>query len=1029
MNITDIFIRRPVMAICINIIVLVAGLQAINTLTTRQYPRSDMAVVKVTTTYIGASSDLVRGYITTPLEKVIASADGIDYMESSSKQSVSEISAHLRLNYDTNDALSQIQAKIAEVRNQLPSEAEAPIISIETTDNRFASMYLSFYSEKLDPSQITDYLLRVIQPQLSAVPGVQKADILGARTFAMRVWLKPDAMAARGVSPAKVWQALRQNNTVAAPGSTKGSMVSIPLAINSDLQSVEEFRQLVVSSSDEKLVRLGDIADVVLGAEQYDEDVRFDGKPATFMGIWVLPNANSLEVIKAVRKEFPAIRANLPGGMQFGIPYDATKYIENSIDEVLKTLGETVGIVVLVIFLFIGSLRSVLVPVIAIPLSLLGGVALMQAMGFSLNLLTLLAIVLAVGLVVDDAIVMLENVERHVKEGLHPVKAALVSARELAGPIISMTITLAAVYAPIGIQGGLTGVLFREFAFTLAGAVFISGFVALTLSPVMAAMLVKERRHDHSDENWLQHRIETDFGKIQNKYRQVLQRALQYRPALTLAAVMIAFLALPFYLFSTKELAPKEDQGIVFGIVNASPYSTLEQTNIFTKEVAKVFKTFPEYATSFQLTGPSFGFSGMVVKPWSERSRTTEEMTGEAWGKAAAIPGIQVIMTTPAALPGGSNFPVELVITTTQPAERLLEYGGKLVGAAFASGKFMYADMDLKYDLPEATITLDREKIASMGLTLQDVAQDISAATGGGYANRFNLQGRSYKVIPQLERKARLNASDLLNLHVRGPNGTLIPLGTVAHIVDSVTPRELKRFQQLNSVTIQGAIPPGVSINDALTALETTAAEILPPGFTLDYAGESRQLRQEGSKMLATLGLALVLIYLVLAAQFESFRDPFIILAGSVPLALAGALFFSFLGFTTINIYSQVGLVTLVGLIAKNGILIVEFANNLREQGHDKMSAVVEAASTRLRPVLMTSVATVVGHFPLILATGAGAAARNSIGIMLVSGMIIGTAFTLFIVPTIYLLFSGSRHSLLGENATDMTKHETKTFA
>ncbi|MCC6952800.1 MAG: efflux RND transporter permease subunit [Deltaproteobacteria bacterium] len=1000
MAFTDTFIRRPVLAICVNLLILVAGYQAIRSIATRQYPRSDVAVVIVKTAYVGANADLVRGFITTPLERVIASADGIDYLESSSAQGLSTITAHLRLNFDVNAALTQIQAKVAQVRNDLPPEAEAPIIDVETSDNRFASMYLSFYSDELAANQITDYLTRVVQPKLSSVPGVQKADILGARTFAMRIWLRPEKMAARGISPSDVEAALQRNNFLSAPGNAKGSMITVSLTTNTDLQSREDFENLVVKQDGATLVRLSDVADVVLGAENYDEDVRFDGKQATFMGVWVLPNANSLEVVAAVRETFPEIEGALPRGMKFSVPYDGTRYIADAIDEVVKTLAETIAIVIVVIFLFIGSLRSVLVPVVAIPLSLIGAAAMMYLFGFTLNLLTLLAIVLAVGLVVDDAIVMLENVERHVAEGLSGFDAAIKAARELVGPTIAMTITLAAVYAPIGIQGGLTGTLFREFAFTLAGAVVISGFVALTLSPMMSSVLVRRSEGDGGFKD----RVEHFFERLQTRYARALRGTLTWRPGILAAAAMIMLLIFPFYMFSMKELAPREDQGVVFGIVQAAPNASLDQTMIYSTKVTDVYREFPEYGQSFQLTGPTFGFSGMVTKPWSERSRTTMELEGEAWGKVSQIPGVRVIVTTPPPLPGGSDFPVEFVISTTAEPRVLEPLAQELVGRAFASGKFMFADANLKFDLPQTEIVIDRDKVAAMNLSLDQIGRDLSVATGGNYVNRFNMSGRSYKVIPQLKRSERLVPEQLRDIYVTGPNETLIPLSAIAELEESVQPRELRRFQQLNSVTIQGAYAPGATLDDALTVLEEAAEEILPAGFTVDYAGESRQLRAEGQKLVGTLIVAMLIIYLVLASQFESFRDPFIILAGSVPLALSGALAFVFLDATTLNIYSQVGLVTLVGLVSKNGILIVEFANRMQEEGLSKFEAVIHASATRLRPILMTSVATVVGHFPLVLATGAGAGARNSIGIVLVSGMIIGTAFTLFVVPAIYTL-------------------------
>lgn len=1004
-KITDIFVKRPVLATCVNLLVLVAGLYATFNLTTRQYPKSDMAVVKVTTAYIGASAELVKGYVTTPLEKAIASADGIDYLQSSSKQGLSEISANLELNYDVNAALTQIQAKIAEVRNELPAEAESPVINVETTDSQTASMYLSFYSKDLQPNQITDYLLRVVQPKLSSVLGVQKADILGARTFAMRIWLDPKRMAALGVSPSEVKAKLAANNYLTALGQTKGAMVVVNMRANTDLVSVEDFEKLVIKAEDNALVRLSDVAKVELGAEDYDTEVRFGGQTATFMGIWVLPNANSLEVISAVRDVLPGIEANLPAGLSMSVAYDATKYIQDSIQEVIKTLTETVLIVIFVIFMFIGSFRSVLVPVVAIPLSLVGAMGLMLALGFTLNLLTLLAIVLAVGLVVDDAIVMLENAERHVEQGMKPMQAAIVGARELVGPIISMTITLAAVYAPIGIQGGLTGSLFREFAFTLAGAVAVSGFVALTLSPMMCSLLVRSS----SESGAFKRRIERDIGTFQGYYRAIMLRVFSFRPFVLVVTTGVMLLVLPFYMFSAKELAPREDQGVVFSIVQAAPNSSLDQTTLFTKMVQDRFASLPGYEQSFQITWPTFGFSGMVTKPFSERDLTTQEIEGIAWGKMSEVPGIRTIVTTPAPLPGGSNFPVEFVISSTDEPERLKGYAEQLVQTAFQSGAFMYADMDLKIDTPQSEVYIDRDKTALMGLDLRSIGEDLSAFNGGNYVNRFSIQGRSYKVIPLGKRISRLNPEQLSGLYVRGPQDKLIPLSTIAEIRDSVIPRELKRFQQLNSVTIQGALIPGTSIDDGLGALEAKAAEILPTNYVVDYAGESRQLRTEGNTLLYTLGFAILLIYLVLAAQFESFRDPFIILAGSVPLALAGALAFPFFGLTSINIYSQVGLITLVGLVSKNGILIVEFANKLQEEGMSRVDAAIEAARVRLRPVLMTSVATVMGHFPLIIAVGAGAGARNSIGIVLVSGMVIGTFFTLFVVPVLYSVMASTK--------------------
>jgi multidrug efflux pump len=1005
MKFTDLFVKRPVLAIVVNLVILIAGLQSIRSLSVRQYPRSDIAVVQVTTTYVGANADLVRGFITTPLERVIASADGIDYMESSSAQGLSTISVHLKLNYDTNAALTQIQAKVAQVRNDLPPEAEAPVIDLQTADNQFAAMYLGFSSADLDQNQITDYLTRVVQPKLSAVSGVQRADILGDRTFAMRIWLKPDRMASLGISPSTVHDALAKNNYLSAIGSTKGSMVSVNLVANTNLKTPEEFKQLVVKENNGVVVRLGEIADVVLGAQTYEQDVRFNGETATFMGIWVLPTANSLDVIKQVRAEIPGIRAQLPAGMKVGIPYDSTAYIQDAINEVLSTLTETLLIVIVVIFLFLGSFRSVLIPVVAIPVSLVGAVFLMLVAGFTINLLTLLAIVLSVGLVVDDAIVMVENVERHLHMGKNPIQAAKDAARELVGPIIAMTITLAAVYAPIGIQGGLTGALFREFAFTLSGAVIVSGIVALTLSPMMGSRLLRPGASDRGFAGIVNRRFES----VRSLYSRMLTATLRYRPVVLTLWVIVAALMIPFYMFSQRELAPAEDQGVVFGVIQAAPNSTIDQTNIYTDQVYDVYKSFPESQSIFQITSPNGGFGGMVTKPWSERKKTAQQLLVASAGPLSKIPGIRVIPLTPPALPGGGNFPVDFVIASPGEPQQLVQFANQLVQKAMTSGIFIYADSDLKYDQPQAEVVFDRDKVRAQGVDLSQAGQDLSTLLGGNYVNRFSIQGRSYKVIPQVKRVERLTPEQLSQIYVTGAGNKMVPLSTFATLKTTTEPRELKKFQQLNAVRIQGVVPPNVPLDRALTMLEDEAKKILPQGFTVDYAGESRQLRVEGSKFLGTFALSAILIYLVLAAQFESFRDPFIILAGSVPLALSGALLFSFLGLTTLNIYSQVGLITLVGLVSKNGILIVEFANHLQESGKQKLDAIIEAATTRLRPILMTTAATVIGHFPLVLATGPGAGARNSIGIMLVSGMIIGTAFTLFIVPSIYMLVA-KRH-------------------
>jgi multidrug efflux pump len=1018
---TDIFIRRPVLALVVNLVIVIAGVQSLRTVNVRQYPRSENATVTVRTVYVGASADLVRGFVTTPLERAIAAADGIDYLESSSQLGLSTITARLKLNYEPTKALAEISSKVDQVRNDLPPEAEVPIINIETADSQFASAYLSFTSDLLQANQITDYLVRVVQPRLSALEGVQRADILGGRTFAMRVWLKPDRMAALDIHPSQIHEALAANNFLSALGRTKGSLVQVDLTANTDLRSVEDFRNLVVRRSGDNLVRLRDVADVVLGAENYDAEVRFSGEKAVFMGIYVLPNANSLDVIRRVRAEMNSIEKELPTGLQGRIAYDATKYIEDAIHEVLKTLTETLLIVAIVIFLFLGSLRSVLVPLVAIPVSLIGAVFLMQIFGFTINLLTLLAIVLSVGLVVDDAIVIVENVERHVREGRGPIQAALLGARELVGPVIAMTITLAAVYAPIGLQGGLTGSLFREFAFTLAGAVLISGVVALTLSPVMSSRLLDHEREEHG----LVGRINRAFDQLRHAYGRVLDATLAARPAVYVVWIALGLMAVPFFLMAPKELAPSEDQSVLFGVVEAPADATIEQTVFYTEEVNRQMTSLPEAEKTFQVTFPNNGFSGLVLKPWGERKRTAAQTSPDLQKRLNPIPGIRTTVVAPPALPGGGQFPVEFVIASTAEPDVILRFAQQLQKRAAESQKFAFPPLiDTKLDQPQVEVVIDRDKAASLGLNMASVGADLSTLVGGNFVNRFNLAGRSYKVIPQIKRVERLNPQQLEEVYVKGPGDQLVPLSTFASLQKKNGPRALNRFQQFNAVKLSGvAIVP---LDEALKFLESEAARILPKGYKVDYTGESRQLRVEGSKFLPSFVLALILIFLVLAAQFNSFRDPLIILLGSVPLAMFGALLFSFLKMpdpnaafftngwtTTLNIYSQVGLVTLVGLVSKNGILIVQFANELQRGGRRKLAAVRQAALVRLRPVLMTSIATVCGHFPLTLVSGAGAAARNSIGITVVAGMALGTIFTLLVIPSLYVLIA-KQHT--GEN-------------
>src|SRR2546421_685082 len=834
---TDLFIKRPVLAMVVSFVILIAGLQAMKTINVRQYPRTDIASITVISVYTGADAELVRGFITTPLERAIAAADGIDYIQSQSKQSISTISARLKLNYDANKALSDISSKVDAIRRDLPPEAEIPVIEIQSADTQFASCYLSFSSDILQPNEVTDYLVRLVQPRLTAVGGVQKADILGGRPSAMRIWMKPDRMAALNISPAQVRSALSRNNYLAAVGSTKGSLLQVNLTANTDLHTAEDFKKLVVREDKGTLVRLSDIADVMLGAEDYNTEVRFSGEKAVFMGIWVLPNANSVDVIKRVRAEMEQIQKELPTGMTGQIAYDATAYINDAIHEVVKTLIDTLLIVMVVIFLFLGSFRSVVVPVVAIPISLIGALFLMQLFGFSLNLLTLLAIVLSVGLVVDDAIVVVENVERHLRDGMTRMNAALVGARELIGPIIAMTITLAAVYTPIALQGGLTGALFREFALTLAGAVFISGVVALTLSPMMSAYLL---RAGHADRGF-SGIVNRAFDRFREWYGTQLDRSLGARGAIyalwggltVLAAIM--FVLMPS--FASKELAPTEDQGVIFGIITAPANATIDDTIRYADAAGKVFTSIPDTRFTFQLTFPDSGFGGMVLKPWGERKTPTADYLPQVQMKLGAIPGIQMFPVMPAALPGSDTMPVSFIVASTADPERILDLAKQRQMKAMQAGVFRFADIDTKIDQPQSEVVFDHDKVAALGLDLQQVGSDLSASIGGNFVNRFNISGRSYKEISQIKWTDRLNPEKLENIYVSGPQSQLAPLSTVATIRHKTVARSLNRMQQLNAVAINGV--PTRSIDTALKFLEDEAAKILPKGYVIEHTGES----------------------------------------------------------------------------------------------------------------------------------------------------------------------------------------------
>jgi multidrug efflux pump len=1005
MNFTDIFIRRPVLAMVVSLLIVVLGGRSLTSLPINQYPRTQNAVVTISTTYYGADAQTVAGFITQPLEGAIAQAQGIDYLSSSSASGVSTITATLRLNYDASRALTEINTQVNSVKNQLPPAAQQPVLSVavgQTTD----SMYLGFYSDSLPGNSITDFLNRVVKPKLDAVEGVQTAELLGARHFALRAWLDADRLAAHNLTPADINAALGANNYLAALGSSKGQMVQVPLTAATDLHSVEEFRQLVVKQSGDAIVRLQDVANVTLGSENYDINVAFGGVRSVFIGIKVAPEANALDVVARVREAFPGLQAELPLGVVGKIAYDATEFINSSISEVVRTLLEALLIVTVVIFVFVGSLRAVLVPVIAMPLSLVGTFFVMLLLGYSINLLTLLALVLAIGLVVDDAIIVVENVDRHMKEeGLPPLQAALVAARELGSPILAMTVVRVAVYVPIGFQGGLTGALFTEFAFTLAGAVAVSGIVALTLSPMMCSRFFK---HEAQPGRLVQ-AIDRVFDRLRMGYRRALHALLQTWPVLIVMSVLLMGLLGGMFKLSQSELAPEEDQGVVLSQVVGSPTATAQQMQTYAAQVFAAAQAMPEFKQMFQITGVptvNAGIGGVIFKPWEERSRSAKEIQRdlqEQWNKIA---GARVAAFQFPPLPGTSGLPVQFIITTTEPFETLNTVAQTVLDRARTSGKFYFLDADLKLDKPQATVVVDRDKLAALGMTQQDFGSALSAGLGGNYVNYFSIAGRSYKVIPQVQQTDRLNPEQVLGFYIKTPAAGLIPASTVAHVEVQTVPQSITRFQQQNSVTISGV--SGASQGEALAYLQSVVQDVAPVGFNVDYSGASRQFIKESGGFVVTLAFAVIIVFLALAAQFESFRDPVVILV-SVPLALFGALIFIFLGFASMNIYTQVGLVTLMGLISKHGILIVEVAKQQRKLGLDKRQAIEEAASIRLRPILMTTAAMVFGVVPLVMASGAGAAGRHAMGLVIFTGLSIGTLFTLFVVPAMYMFLAGGQ--------------------
>jgi multidrug efflux pump len=1015
MNFTDIFIKRPVLASVVSLMILVLGLRAVGSLPILQYPRTENTVVTVTTTYYGADPAVIAGFIATPLENAIAQANGIDYMTSSSQNSVNTITIYLRLNYEADKALTEINAKIQSVLNRLPSGTQQPVLTVKVGQTVDA-MYIGFDSKVLPRNKITDYLARVVQPKLQAVAGVQTAEILGGQNFALRAWLDPEKLAAYGLTATDVARALQVNDFISGLGTTKGQMVQINLSASTSLHSAKEFADLVLKQSNGAIVRLKDVANVTLGADDYDTEVAFDGKQAVYIGIQVAPGANLLSVIKGVRDEFPSIQAQLPAGLNGTIIYDSTDFVNSSIREVVWTLGEALIIVTLVIFLFLGSFRSVLIPTIAIPLSLIGTFTMMLAFGFSINLLTLLALVLAIGLVVDDAIIVVENVNRHLEQGMRLIPASMIAARELGSPIIAMTVVLVAVYVPIGFQGGLTGALFTEFAFTLVGAVTVSAIIALTLSPMMCSRMLRQR--DPENPGWQDrfiNLIDRVFERVRSRYERWLHGSLNYLPVTGVFAAIVLGSIYFLYSGAKSELAPQEDQGIIVASSTLPANATLEQKLVYAKQVYQIFAKHPETAHVFQIDAPGTSIAGMVFKPWDERVKTTNELQPVIQNELNTIAGARVAAFQLPPLPGSQGLPIQFVLQTTDSFDRLNEVAQQFLQEAVKSGRFIFLDSDLKIDNPQAIVKIDRNKAAQLGLNMSDVGSALTSMLGGGYVNYFSLDQRSYKVIPQVERASRANVQQLLNYYVANVDGIPIPLSTFATIETETIPQSINHFQQLNSATIQGVAAPGVAQADALEFLQNLAARVLPQGYSVDYGGLSRQFVQESSGFLVTFGFALIIIFLALAALFESFRDPFIILV-SVPMSIAGALIFINIGLggASLNIYTEVGLVTLMGLISKHGILIVEFANDLQRQGKSKREAIEEACGIRLRPILMTTAAMVLGVVPLIIASGAGAVSRFNLGLVIASGLSIGTLFTLFVVPAVYMMVAAD-HSRSSE--------------
>ena len=1006
MRFTDIFIRRPVLALVVSALILVLGLRSMATLSILQYPRTQNAIVTVTTAYAGADSDIIAGFITTPLENAIAQASGIDYMTSNSVTGSSTITVNLRLNYDSGKAMTEINAKVNSVLNQFPSGTQQPTLTLKVGQT-IDAMYIGFASEVLAPNQITDYLTRVVQPRLQAVGGVQTAEFLGAKKFALRAWLDPDKLAAYGLTASDVSTALSGNDYISGLGTTKGRLVQVDLAASTNLHSLEQYRNLVVKTVNGAIIRLRDVANVTLGNDDYDSETKFNGRTAVYIGIQTAPTANLLDVINGVKAVLPDIKAQLPNGLVAEVLYDSTDFVNSSIDEVVHSLVEAVGIVIVVVFLFLGSWRSVLIPVIAIPLSLIGTFGLMLLMGFSINLLTLLALVLAIGLVVDDAIIVVESVHRLIDEGVAPVEAAIQSARALASPIIAMTVVLIAVYVPVGFQGGLTGALFTEFAFTLAGAVTVSAVIALTLSPMNCAWLLRKTVRDATTwEARLVRTIDHVLEWLSGAYRRRLEAVFAMKPVVAVFALLL-LAGIPWlYVTSTSELAPDEDQGVVLSLTTSAPSATLQQRQFYSQQIYDLVAKRPETKTLFQIDTPTQAIGGWVLKPWDQRSLTTKTLQPDFQNLLNTIAGTRSVAFQPSPLPGSNGLPIQFVIGTTGSYNELDQVSRNFMVQALKSGQFIFLDTDLKIDRPQTLVSFDRDKAGDLGLKMSDLGGALATMLGGNYLDYFSLDGRSYKVIPQARQNDRLTADQLLGYHIKASDNSMVPLSTVAHLENRTVPQSRNHFQQINAATISGVAMPTVSMGSALATLKDLAKS-LPAGYTIDFGGASRQLEQESGGFVTTFAFAVIIIFLALAALFNSFLDPVVILV-SVPMSLAGALIFISLGIggASLNIYTQVGLLTLMGLVSKHGILMVEVANELRAAGKELTEAIIEAATIRLRPILMTTAAMVLGVVPLITASGAGAVSRYNMGLVIATGLSIGTLFTLFVVPVAYALIA-----------------------